>query len=716
MGVAQIISHQGKGLYTIDLLLRTDEIFKQRKYFNELVATLKAEEIFLEDALVQLEDLKEDAKQGLDILIDAPLFPVTGSDIAQGITTPEAKREKALKDLTKEINKLRNLIIETKVALDRNHIKQAPAILNQKLYEAAIFDTIRVDAWCIDYTTNLIEDGGDVFVETVEAMDEYSEPNFYVNIRPLTATTQTLLKDKIDRAGRLTEEGRVDKRGLHKIENVLGSKLWTILYNWMTLPALQKWKPQYKLATVTSIDYLKETCSITFTDNPFESSVLPFPLPLHFPTYQPFDQPYNVQNEPGHDKVPIKYMFCAAEPFVVGDRVVVEYLKRDLKSPTVIGFRASPRRCAAQYLIYKGLGNTAIYRAVPMTNKGQIDLANAINLAGAINGIFSNNTLDSGWTTTGVGVQAKDHLASGYHKTNNVTAAHRLTAGNRIHKDNGVEESDIYTFNNYKVFKNGSELALDVDFEEYRSWTQEEEDVGYNPGNNKGALIVGVDFKFGSLYVTTVVPKIHADPKGQKISVLVAVGPAVPPVADTLDQKDGSGTRVFLFNTNGFEVDAFNIHLGYALFRDLAIPEQQTDNIAKITHDMSQITYDIAIPVYDNPPKFDYVLGYATGPTKFLSYIFSVDISEDFIIFTAIERPYFISGIGTAVTAITVCQRSDGTVLSFRKATISASNDNIGNLYGKEEFTDSMSASGELSVKGALNATEQATDTAQISS
>jgi len=108
------------------------------------------------------------------------------------------------------------------------------------------------------------------------------------------------------------------------------AKASTVANTWLQacfMPAVRKWKPQYRYGTITAINYDNDTCSVSM-DAASSRYLL---------------SSYNVNILSELHNVPIEYMFCNSKPFELGDKVLIEY--PDRKNPKVVGFKNNPKIC-----------------------------------------------------------------------------------------------------------------------------------------------------------------------------------------------------------------------------------------------------------------------------------------------------------------------------------------------------------------------------------
>ncbi len=96
-------------------------------------------------------------------------------------------------------------------------------------------------------------------------------------------------------------------------------------FNQTLLPAWQKWRPMYRVGTITA---LSDGYAAVLLDEALSSQ-----------------QSTKVNRTKALTRIPIEYMECNADAFEVGDRVVVEFRKQDPERPVVIGFESHPKAC-----------------------------------------------------------------------------------------------------------------------------------------------------------------------------------------------------------------------------------------------------------------------------------------------------------------------------------------------------------------------------------
>lgn len=100
------------------------------------------------------------------------------------------------------------------------------------------------------------------------------------------------------------------------------------ILNFTLMPAIQKWRPTYRYATISNVDQGADTCTATLWDE----------------TSRFLDIDINIQRV--YHNVPITYMECDSAVFENGDDVIIKFDPyRSDGQPTVIGFHDNPRPC-----------------------------------------------------------------------------------------------------------------------------------------------------------------------------------------------------------------------------------------------------------------------------------------------------------------------------------------------------------------------------------
>lgn len=162
--------------------------------------------------------------------------------------------------------------------------------------------TLTVDAWCADYTRDLSGSVGTIEIP--------GEGTGHVIIRPGFEDHAAY------QAGR---DGMLMPREIMSPEQAfLAAAL---------LPGWQKFRPTYRVGTLTSVDHDTHTCNVTL--DPARSSA----------------QQLDINPAVSLIGVPINYMTCHSRVFEPADRVVVEFQNQQPGAARVIGFESRPKTC-----------------------------------------------------------------------------------------------------------------------------------------------------------------------------------------------------------------------------------------------------------------------------------------------------------------------------------------------------------------------------------
>lgn len=124
-------------------------------------------------------------------------------------------------------------------------------------------------------------------------------------------------------------------------------------FNISLLPGVQKWRPTYRLGTITTIT--GDKCNLVL-DEAISSQ-----------------QKLNINQYETLSDVPIKYGDCHGSIFEVGDNVVIQYADRDRLSPVVIGFQDHPKQCGILRVIEKSQLDTSAdtyYKTLDKRHRG----------------------------------------------------------------------------------------------------------------------------------------------------------------------------------------------------------------------------------------------------------------------------------------------------------------------------------------------------------
>ena len=125
--------------------------------------------------------------------------------------------------------------------------------------------------------------------------------------------------------------------GLGEVEQTAVSTPSAVMFNWALMPWWQRWRPTYRIATITDIDYDNDTCSVVLREAESSLTVDQHGYPREGVSINPKDLSLS--------DVPIEYMECNARAFAIDDSVVVQFTDQSWENPVVIGFEENPRPC-----------------------------------------------------------------------------------------------------------------------------------------------------------------------------------------------------------------------------------------------------------------------------------------------------------------------------------------------------------------------------------
>ena len=295
MGKGRVITDHGEGRYTIELI--EDRL---RAASSRAIAVARIDAI--DTRLITLEEDVADAQQIVD---QAATEQDAAIDQYQAELAEEGESEidlaafaAALLEAAGKRDAIRSQI---------NQLKVERLALQSRIARADALPALRqVEAWCADLTEDLAGDVG-----TAEVPGE---------------AKQVLVHPGHDGAA------AYDQARDGALQPALSGTPAGVFYNLAMLPGWQKWRPTYRIATITDLSMSADTCAIDIV--PATSS----------------QQGLNVNAEPSYTGVPIQYMTCNANAFEVGDRVLVRFDRQD-QSPTVIGFESEPRGCGIDTIV-----------------------------------------------------------------------------------------------------------------------------------------------------------------------------------------------------------------------------------------------------------------------------------------------------------------------------------------------------------------------------
>ena len=317
MGKAKILSHQGEGLYTV-------EIMRDFERVNALIATidarlaviegerttLEAEETVLE---TQLSDIQWDISNQIDIAAERPTeqeilnaehevaerqatydefptFPnLTLLNWAIAALAELMVKDAAAEGAVQEIIRLLSLGFPIQESLRVIAYNLASLNLEETsidLRKAALTDELGYqdirDVWCADYSKNLMVDmqflidavdDAEAEVDRIEA-DPLASEQELIDAQAALVAAQFLYDsagnvsceingeptDIILWPGELTAPEIPSESGI--LTPIIGQSVAQACFNFALYPGWQKWKPTYRIGTITDINKMADTCSV----------------------------------------------------------------------------------------------------------------------------------------------------------------------------------------------------------------------------------------------------------------------------------------------------------------------------------------------------------------------------------------------------------------------------------------------------------------------
>lgn len=281
MGKARIISEQGEGRYTIEIIEARERAESAKNQAQSRISERRADIVGLESD-ISAARLAVDRAAGdqADAIV---AYRAGNMEIGELSGYTQAVGEAArLRDSLLSQKRSKNMLIasdETLIA----RVNSLPALR-------------QMQAWCADYTEELSGEVG-----TAEVPGEIG---------------QVIIKPGFEESNNWTA-------GDGAMQPALAGTPAGTFYNLAMLPGWQKWRPTFRVATITAID--GDQCAIDL-DSASSS------------------QGFGVNAESSYSDVPILYMECNGDAFEEEDRVLVAFAG-NVDGPTVVGFESEPKTC-----------------------------------------------------------------------------------------------------------------------------------------------------------------------------------------------------------------------------------------------------------------------------------------------------------------------------------------------------------------------------------
>lgn len=284
MGKAQILSGGTDGLYNIKLLKEETKALALKTSLETKLATLNAD-----------VPVKRAEFQAAVAAFEAKKVELTNTIAAYNAKTVEISAVQTAQSAM--IAAYTNSIVKQK-AYNRI-VAEITSIQKQlNMIDNVLVVENRSGVWCADLTEDLTGEVG-----TIEINGEDNE----ILVMPS------------------------GQAGLGAIQEAGAGTPAGVFYDWAVRPGWQKFKPTYRVGTITTID--GDTCSVSL--NAAASS----------------DQGLDINQATVLTNVPIEYMTCNGGAFRVDDEVVIEFGGQNWNSPKVVGFRTNPQGCGSLWVI-----------------------------------------------------------------------------------------------------------------------------------------------------------------------------------------------------------------------------------------------------------------------------------------------------------------------------------------------------------------------------
>lgn len=305
MGKARIISEQGEGQYTIEIIEARERAESAKNQAQSRISERRADIVGLESDIIAAQRAVDRAAGDQADAIAA--YRAGNMKIGELSGYTQAVEEAAsLRDSLLSQKRSKNMLIasdETLIA----RVNSLPALR-------------QMQAWCADYTEELSGEVG-----TAEVPGEIG---------------QVIIKPGFDSNSWSASDGAMQPA-------LAGTPAGTF-YNLAMLPGWQKWRPTFRVATITAID--GDQCDIDL-DGASSS------------------QGFGVNAESSYSDVPILYMDCNGGAFEEEDRVLVAFAG-NVDGPTVVGFESSPRGCLVEVLAITAFAETGSAYGSPIREDG----------------------------------------------------------------------------------------------------------------------------------------------------------------------------------------------------------------------------------------------------------------------------------------------------------------------------------------------------------
>ncbi len=331
MGQCNVIANLGDGYYTV-------EIIKDK---GNIGALTESTEKAISEAETRVNDLSADlfftqnqintVAQTINAAIDSASKPITAAERA------------TIDTLTGELTELsfKAGALKEQIALTKILIQSKNKLLES--FSGVTTPDIR-NIWCADLSPDL--------AAGVYGTLEVNRENKTILIQPGGLAQST------------------------KLQPTTASGPMTTAYNVAVLAAVQRDRPTYRVAVLSNLDHISNTCAVVL--NVAHSS----------------QQSININKGLVYSGVKIDYMDCDSDAFENEDIVIVQFRAGE---PVVIGFAESPKPCATPYFLWTMGGFARVkYNASGFVGETILSSSNEGFAAGRMNWIGVKSVLSWG--------------------------------------------------------------------------------------------------------------------------------------------------------------------------------------------------------------------------------------------------------------------------------------------------------------------------------
>ncbi|WP_394424738.1 hypothetical protein [Vreelandella stevensii] len=294
MGKARILEAWGEGRYTIEIIESRERAEFAKQQAQERVTRLEGEIATLDNQIYQSQLAVDSAAAEQNAAIEQYRQDMAASgesDVQLPALSEALIRAAGRRDALRNERRAKEIMVASDEALIAR-VNQLPALR-------------QIQAWCADYTEDLEGE-----VATAEVPGEIGA---------------VIIKPGFDGGEDSPLQGNQWAAEVDgAIQPALSGTPAGVFYNLAMLPGWQKWRPTYRVATITALD--GDTCTIV----------------LEHATSSQQRLPVNERNQ--YEDVPILYMDCNGAAFEEGDRVLVAFAG-NVEGPAVVGFESEPKSC-----------------------------------------------------------------------------------------------------------------------------------------------------------------------------------------------------------------------------------------------------------------------------------------------------------------------------------------------------------------------------------